>query len=387
MTTEPASGGLSQLGAEAQRGSTSYGEGALVMCDRLVRIYATDGVEVQALQGLDLLIDEGELTAIVGASGSGKSTLMNILAGLDSPSAGRARVAGHDLAAMGARERLAYRRSAVGFVWQQTARNLLPYLTGLQNVILPMKLAGMRRRARAQRAGDLLDALAVGYCAGRKPVQMSGGEQQRIAIATALANEPEVLLADEPTGELDSETAREVFAAFQTANTELGVTVLVVTHDPAVSAQVRRTIAIRDGRTSTETLRHDVADEQGNASRHAVEYAVLDRAGRVQLPREMTEALGMKERVLLEQNPDHIGVWPGQADRGQAPRDPADRGQAPRDPADRGQAPRDPAGPGQAPRDPAGPGQAPRDPADRGQAPRDPAGPGQAPRDQAGRGQ
>ena len=142
---------------------------------------------------------------------------------------------------------------------------------------------------------------------------MSGGEQQRTAIATALANEPRVLLADEPTGELDSATAREVFAALQTANTELGVTVLVVTHDPAVSAQVRRTIAIRDGRTSTETLRHDVADEHGNATRHAVEYAVLDRAGRVQLPRDMTEALGMRDRVRLQQDPDHIGVWPDQA--------------------------------------------------------------------------
>ena len=142
---------------------------------------------------------------------------------------------------------------------------------------------------------------------------MSGGEQQRTAIATALANNPRVLLADEPTGELDSATAREVFAALQTANTELGVTVLVVTHDPAVSAQVRRTIAIRDGRTSTETLRHDVADEHGNATRHAVEYAVLDRAGRVQLPREMTEALGMSDRVRLQQDPDHIGVWPDRA--------------------------------------------------------------------------
>jgi ABC-type glutathione transport system ATPase component len=139
---------------------------------------------------------------------------------------------------------------------------------------------------------------------------MSGGEQQRAAIATALANSPRVLLADEPTGELDSATAREVFAALQTANTELGVTVLVVTHDPAVSAQVRRTIAIRDGRTSSETLWHDVADEHGNATRHAIEYAVLDRAGRVQLPREMTEALEMRDRVRLQQDFDHIGVWP-----------------------------------------------------------------------------
>jgi ABC-type lipoprotein export system ATPase subunit len=307
-----AAGGAGASGAGASGAGSSYGEGALIVCDRLVRIYAAEGIEVQALQGLDLLITEGELTAIVGASGSGKSTLMNILAGLDSPTAGRARVAGHDLAAMTPRERLGYRRAVVGFLWQQTARNLLPYLTARQNVILPMRFAGMRRQPRARRAADLLDMLGVAHCAGRTPAQLSGGEQQRTAIATALANRPRVLLADEPTGELDSATAREVFAALQTVNAELGVTVLVVTHDPAVSSEVRRTIAIRDGRTSTETLRHDRADEHGNATRHAVEYAVLDRAGRVQLPREMTQALGMKDRVRLQQEPGHIGVWPGQ---------------------------------------------------------------------------
>jgi ABC-type lipoprotein export system ATPase subunit len=266
-----AAAGLGQLGAEAVRARTSYGDGALIVCDRLVRIYAGEGIEVQALQGLDLLIADGELTAIVGASGSGKSTLMNILAGLDTPTAGRARVAGHDLGTMTSRERLGYRRAMVGFLWQQTARNLLPYLSARQNVIMPMRFAGVRRRPRARRADELLDMLGVGYCAGRKPAQMSGGEQQRTAIATALANGPRVLLADEPTGELDSATARDVFGALQTANTELGVTVLVVTHDPAVSAEVRRTIAIRDGRTSSETLRHDSADEHGQATRHAVE--------------------------------------------------------------------------------------------------------------------
>jgi putative ABC transport system ATP-binding protein len=305
--------GLSELGAEAARSRTSYGEGALIMCDRLVRIYAADGIEVQALQGLDLLVAERELTAIVGASGSGKSTLMNILAGLDGPTAGRARVAGHDLSLMTPRDRLGYRRAVVGFLWQQTSRNLLPYLTARQNVVLPMRFAGVPRRARAQRAADLLAMLGLAGCAGRRPAQLSGGEQQRAAIATALANQPRVLLADEPTGELDSATAREVFAALQLANAELGVTVLVVTHDPAVSTEVRRTIAIRDGRTSSETLRHDTADEHGNPSRQAVEYAVLDRAGRVQLPREMTESLGMRDRVRLEQDQDHIGVWP---DRG-----------------------------------------------------------------------
>jgi ABC-type lipoprotein export system ATPase subunit len=306
--------GISQLGAEAARARISYGEGALIVCDRLVRIYASDGIEVQALQGLDLLVEPGELTAIVGASGSGKSTLMNILAGLDAPTAGRATVAGHDLAAMSARERLGYRRSTVGFVWQQTSRNLLPYLTALQNIVMPMRFAGLGRHERARRASELLEVLGLPGCAGRKPEQMSGGEQQRAAIATALANQPALLLADEPTGELDTVSAREVFGALQTANAEFGVTVLVVTHDPAVSTQVSRTIAIRDGRTSTETLRHEVADEDGGATARAVEYAVLDRAGRVQLPREMTDALGMRDRVLLRQDPDHIGVWPDRRD-------------------------------------------------------------------------
>jgi ABC-type lipoprotein export system ATPase subunit len=315
--------GLSQLRAEAERARSSYGEGALIACDRLVRIYAADGIEVQALQGLDLLVAEGELTAVVGASGSGKSTLMNILAGLDTPTAGKARVAGLDLGAMTARDRLGYRRSTVGFIWQQTSRNLLPYLTALQNVTMPMRFAGRPRRTRARRAAELLEVLGVPHCAGRMPAQMSGGEQQRTAIATALANEPRVLLADEPTGELDTATASQVFSALQTANAELGATVLVVTHDPAVSSQVRRTIAIRDGRTSSETLRHDIADEHGNATHHAIEFAVLDRAGRIQLPRDMLAELGMRDRVRLEQEPDHIGVWPDRAGRpGRAGRPP-----------------------------------------------------------------
>jgi ABC-type lipoprotein export system ATPase subunit len=306
----PAADGIAELGAEFERSRSSYGADALIACDRLVRIYAADGIEVQALQGLDLLIAEGELTAVVGASGSGKSTLMNILAGLDAPTAGSVRVAGHDLAAMTTADRVAYRRSTVGFVWQQTARNLLPYLTAQQNVMMPMRFSGTPRRQRGRRARELLDVLGIGYCADRRPEQLSGGEQQRAAIATALANGPRVLLADEPTGELDSATARDVFGALQAANASVGVTVLVVTHDPAVSGQVRRTIAIRDGRTATETLRHEAADEEGNATQHAVEYAVLDRAGRLQLPREMVEPLGMRDRVRLEAEPDHIGVWP-----------------------------------------------------------------------------
>ena len=300
---------IADLGAESARQHRDFGAGSLIVCDRLVRIYAAEGIEVQALQGLDLVVGTGELTALVGASGSGKSTLMNILAGLDTPTAGSVRVGGHDLAAMSARQRLGYRRSVVGFVWQQTARNLLPYLTAAQNVDLPLRLAGSRRGTRRTRTDDLLGLLGVAHCSGRRPDQMSGGEQQRVAIAVALANEPSVLLADEPTGELDSATAASVFGALQTANSQLGVTVLVVTHDPAVSSMVRRTIAIRDGRTATETLRHGAADDSGTLG-HAVEYAVLDRAGRLQLPREMTDSLGMRDRVRLEGEVDHIGVWP-----------------------------------------------------------------------------
>jgi putative ABC transport system ATP-binding protein len=310
--------GITELDEQARRARTAYGDGALIACDRVVRIYSGDGLEVQALQGLDLIVEEGELTAVVGASGSGKSTLMNILSGLDAPTAGTVRVAGHDLGSLSRRDRLAYRRRVTGFVWQQAARNLLPYLTSRQNVTLPMRLAGAGRRERDRRAMELLETFGVADCARRAPRQMSGGEQQRVAIATALANRPSLLLADEPTGELDTEAAAGVFAALQTANAELGVTILLVSHDPAMAARVRRVVAIRDGRTSTEVLRHDMTDESGNAATHAVEYAIMDRAGRVQLPREMTRPLGMRQRVRLESMPGHIAVWPDQRQPGQA---------------------------------------------------------------------
>ncbi|WP_406081164.1 ABC transporter ATP-binding protein [Streptomyces zaomyceticus] len=300
--------------ATAHRDRPSYGHDALIACDRLVRIFTTDGVEVQALQGLDLLVKEGELMALVGASGSGKSTLMNILAGLDVPTAGAARVAGCDLLAMDGKARLRYRREVVGFVWQQTARNLLPYLTAAQNVALPMQLKGRAKR-KAERAEELLAMLGIADARDRRPHQLSGGQQQRVAIAVALANNPSVLLADEPTGELDSATGEQVFAAFRRANEELGTTIVIVTHDQAVASEVRRTVAIRDGRTSSEVLRRTEVDEQGMESLVAREYAMLDRAGRLQLPSEYTQSLGMEHRVALELEQDHIGVWPDDAER------------------------------------------------------------------------
>ncbi|MCF6379277.1 ATP-binding cassette domain-containing protein [Nocardioides KLBMP 9356] len=283
----------------------AFGHDALVVCDNVVRIYQTETVEVQALQGLDLLVDRGELIAVVGASGSGKSTLLNVLAGTDAPTAGKVRVAGHDLTDLTRTEQVHYRRHVVGFVRQQAARNLVPYLTAAQVVQLPMTIAGTPARTRATRADELLDLLGVAHCRDRRPVEMSGGEQQRVSIAVALANDPQLLLADEPTGELDSETAAEVFSALRTVNRELGATVVVVTHDAAVSGQVARTVAIRDGRTSSEVLR---SEETDGAPATAEEYAVMDRAGRVQLPREYREALALTRRVRLALAADHVEI-------------------------------------------------------------------------------
>ncbi len=296
--------------ALAPRPPRVHGDGALIMCDNLVKIYKVADLEVVALQGLDLLVEPGEFIALVGASGSGKSTLMNILGGLDVPSAGRAVVAGHALGEMDGRERTEYRRRVIGFVWQQTARNLLAYLTARQNVELPMYLNGVPRGDREQRATDLLARVGLAERGNHRPDRLSGGEQQRVAIAVALANRPAVLFADEPTGELDTATAHDVFDLLRAVNRDLGITIVVVTHDPMVSEQVKRTIAIRDGRTSTETLRRRAVSEEGDHHVISEEYAVLDRVGRLQLPRAHVEALGLERRVRLALEPDHISVWP-----------------------------------------------------------------------------
>lgn len=283
---------------------------AQIRCTDLVRIFTAVGVEVQALQGLTLEVEAGELTAIVGASGSGKSTLLNILSGLDTPTAGRAHVAGHDLLTMGARERTRYRRETVGFVFQQTGRNLLPYFTAAQNIALALAVAGKPRRGRAERVDELLGLLGIESVRDRTPVAMSGGQQQRVAIAVALANAPEVLLADEPTGELDEANSVLVLDTLRDVNERLGVTVLIVTHDDTVSSHVRRTVQIRDGRTSTEVLRTTRTDASGTQHHIEREYAVLDRVGRLQLPHDYLERLEMRDRVRLELERDHVQVHP-----------------------------------------------------------------------------
>ncbi|WP_308467686.1 ABC transporter ATP-binding protein [Rathayibacter soli] len=301
------------------------GDSAIV-CSDLVRIFASDGVEVQALQGLNLRVERGEMVAIVGASGSGKSTLLGILSGLDRQTAGTASVAGRNLLTLSRAQRVDYRRHTVGFVWQQTGRNLLPYLTAAENVAMARSVAGTSRNAgTADAPGSagtvaaarldvdaLLELLEVGHCADRTPARLSGGEQQRVAIAVALANQPAVLLADEPTGELDDKTSADVLEAMRGVNRELGVTTLIVTHDPTVSEHVRRTVQIRDGRTSTEVLRRTEQHESGAQRTVAEEFAVIDRVGRLQLPQEYLTSLQLHDRVRLALEPDHVGVWPGQ---------------------------------------------------------------------------
>ncbi len=282
-----------------------------IRCNDLVRIFTAVGVEVQALQGLNLTVEAGSMVALVGASGSGKSTLLTILSGLDTPTAGVAHVAGHDLLAMDRQERIEFRRRSVGFVWQQTARNLLPYLTAIDNVELAMTIGRSHpRRDRPRRSLELLDLLGVADVAQRLPAELSGGQQQRVAIAVAIANSPRVLLADEPTGELDDAASADVLEAMQRVNGEHRTTVLIVTHDATVSSHVQRTVQIRDGRTATETLRRTRVDQHGQEHSIAEEFAVLDRVGRLQLPDDFTSRLGMRERVRLALETDHVGVWP-----------------------------------------------------------------------------
>ena len=287
-----------------------------IFCSDVVRIFSAQGVEVQALQGLNLRVDRGEMVALIGASGSGKSTLLTILSGLDTPTAGIARCAGYDLLALSRKERVNYQRHSVGFVWQQTSRNLLPYLSAAENVALPMSFAGVRSTARTRRTAELLEAMGMGGKADRRPGELSGGEQQRVAIAVSLANRPQVLFADEPTGELDTATGADVFAALRTANSAFGTTVVIVTHDSDVSGQVQRTVAIRDGRTSSEVVRRTEIDEWGGSEVIAEEYAMLDRAGRLQLPADYRKALGLRSRVRLDLESDHVGVWPDRAPQG-----------------------------------------------------------------------
>jgi putative ABC transport system ATP-binding protein len=298
----------------------------IIVCDNLVKIYKVANLEVVALQGLDLVVSRGELLGIVGASGSGKSTLMNILGGLDRPSAGRVWVDGFDLLKMTDRTLDRYRRSKVGFVWQQGARNLVPYLNALENVQLPMTLAGRAGRKKRRHAEELLEAVGLKERRKHYLQQMSGGEQQRVAIAVALANDPSLLLADEPTGEVDSVTALTIYKTFQDLTHTYGITTCIVSHDPTIARHVDRVVAIRDGRTSSETVRQATAvaadgtpamDGTTAAGAEAEptfeELVVVDSAGRLQVPKEYLQRFNIKGRARLEVCEDGIMIHPAKS--------------------------------------------------------------------------
>ena len=283
-----------------------------IECSGLFKIYKAAELEVVALRGLELTVGGSEIIAIVGASGSGKSTLLNILAGYDAPSAGTVRVGNYDLLQMTNREVVEYRRHEVGFIWQETSRNLFPYLSALENVELPMVISGAPGSERRQRARELLDVVGLAHRADHKPAQLSGGEQQRVAIAVGLSNQPPLLLADEPTGELDDETGEEVLELLNTVNTDIGTTVIIVTHDPAIATSVGRAIAIKDGKTSTETTR-EVSFERklGGDASDTEEFLLIDSAGSVQIPREILDELSIGRRVRVDMKDGKVTLESG----------------------------------------------------------------------------
>ena len=282
----------------------------MIECDGLVKIYKTKDIEVLALQGLDLTVKRGELMAIIGNSGSGKSTFLNMIGGLDRPSAGKLYVDGKNLFQMTEEELVDYKRSTVGFVWQNNARNLLPYLTAWENVMTPMLFMkdSMTEQEKKQRAAELLELVGLGHRKNNKLSQLSGGEQQRVAIAIALANKPKLLLADEPTGAVDRKTADDILDMFRRLNEELGITIVIVTHDKELASKVNRVISIRDGKTSSERImkseykkRLEDISIDWNEEQVQEEFVVLDRAGRIQIPAELLKEMGMEgNKVKLE---------------------------------------------------------------------------------------
>lgn len=278
----------------------------MINCDGLVKIYETDDKKVMALEGLDLTVETGEMLAVIGKSGSGKSTLLNMIGGLETPTAGVLTIDGKDISTYSEAEMVRYRRDKVGFVWQKSAKNLFPYLTVLQNVeaVMMFENAGnLKHGAHDESRGEhvnrcrdnnksyalkLLNAVGLQEHKDKLPAQLSGGEQQRAAIAVALANKPDILLADEPTGAVDTRTTDTIYELFHKLNKELGITIIIVTHDMALAGRVDRTVLISDGKVSTEKLK----------KHPAMEYTVLDKAHRIKLTDEMLEAAGIESNKV-----------------------------------------------------------------------------------------
>jgi putative ABC transport system ATP-binding protein len=252
------------------------GVDALIRFRHVYKVYRIAETGVVALGGVDVDIAQGEFLAVVGPSGSGKSTILNLVGGLDRASAGAVEVDGQDLGLLSDDELTRYRAERVGFVWQGTARNLVPYLSVRENVRLPGTIHRSVEQARHRSADELLGLVGLGDRRHHKPGMLSGGEQQRAAIAVALANTPRILLADEPTAELDSVSAATVLDAFRAVNREFGVTIVMVTHDLVAAHAADRRIRVRDGRVLHE----------------GAPVAPVGEDGRVRLPDEAVAALG-----------------------------------------------------------------------------------------------
>lgn len=289
----------------------------MINCQNLMKIYKVDeDHEVIALQGLDLQVEKGEMMGIIGSSGSGKSTLLNMLGGLDRPTAGKLVVDGKDLLRLSDKGLMKYKLETVGFVWQNNARNLIPYLSAIENVEMPMLIKGRHKKNRAK---ELLEMVGLGHRINSKLGALSGGEQQRVAIAISLANDPSLLLADEPTGSVDVKTADIILDVFRNLNQKLGVTIVIVTHDTLLTRKMDRVVAIRDGKTSSEILRrsHYLNEEQQQEDESEeeedthVELAVLDSARRIQVPEDYLEAIGISDtnKVRMELDDEKIIIF------------------------------------------------------------------------------
>jgi putative ABC transport system ATP-binding protein len=251
--------------------------GTMVRCDGLVQVYGTPGQEVTALRGVDLTVAEAETVALLGPSGAGKSTLLWLFAGLLRPTAGIVEVCNRRLSDLTPKSAAEMRLRDVGVVMQNPGRNLLPYETAIGNLLIAQVPTRRSWAVKRRRSVALLDSVGLANLARRPAGRLSGGEQQRLAVAVALANGPRLLLADEPTSQLDHGSAAAVIDLIRTANQDLGTTVVVVTHDQAVGSALGRTVTIRDGRVGTE----------GHAGE---DLLVVSRDGSVQLPTEVLEA-------------------------------------------------------------------------------------------------
>jgi putative ABC transport system ATP-binding protein len=267
---------------------------ALVTFDNVVHVYGSPGHEVTALRGVDLRVDEGEMVALLGPSGAGKSTLLWLCAGLQKPTAGRVDVCGRQLTKLTPSSAADMRLRDVGVVLQNPSRNLLPYETALGNVLFPQRPTRRTAKVKRKRAVDLLEAVGLSTVTHRIAGRLSGGEQQRLAVAAALANGPRLLLADEPTSQLDHKSADAVIELIRAANADLGTTVVAVTHDPAVGEALGRTVTIRDGRVGAE-------GHQGE------DYLVVGRDGSVQLPQEILDTV-LPPGSLAQALPTEVGV-------------------------------------------------------------------------------